>query len=44
VNGNHFFFIGENGARATADAVALLEDRVHALKAEAAAILNVKID
>lgn len=44
VNGNHFFFVGENGARATANAVALLEDRVHALKAEAAAILNVTID
>jgi hypothetical protein len=44
VNGNHFFFVGENGARATADAVELLEDRVHALKAEVSAILNVKIE
>ena len=44
VDGNHFFFVGENGARATADCVALLEDRVHALKAEVSAILSIDIN
>lgn len=44
IDGNHFFFVGESGARATADAVELLEDRVHAVKAEVSAILNIKID
>ena len=43
INGNHFFFVGEFGARATADAVELLEDRVGGLKEELSAILNVKI-
>jgi hypothetical protein len=44
VAGNHFFFVGENGARATADAIELLEDQVHSLKEDVSAILNVKID
>ncbi len=44
VAGNHFFFVGENGARATADAVELLEDQVHSLKEDVSAILNVKIE
>ena len=44
VNGNHFFFVGENGARATADAVELLEDQIHSLKEDVSAILSVKID
>jgi hypothetical protein len=43
IDGNHFFFVGEFGARAAADAVELLEDRVHGLKEELSAILNVEI-
>jgi hypothetical protein len=33
-NGNHFFFVGEAGARETARAVRTLEHRVHAFEAE----------
>ena len=44
VAGIHFYFVGENGARATADAVELLEDQVHSLKEDVSAILNVKIE
>jgi hypothetical protein len=33
-NGNHFFFVGEAGARETARAVRTLEHRVHAFDAE----------
>jgi pimeloyl-ACP methyl ester carboxylesterase len=43
IDGNHFFFVGEPGARATADAVELLEDRVHGLKEELSVILGVEI-
>jgi pimeloyl-ACP methyl ester carboxylesterase len=39
-NGNHFFFVGEAGARETARAVRTLEHRVHAFEAELADLLG----
>ena len=44
VEGNHFFFVGEDGARRTADAIAELETRVAAVKAEASALLGVAVE
>jgi hypothetical protein len=44
IDGNHFFFVGEHGAKATADAVKLLEDRVHGVKEELSVMLGVTIN
>ena len=38
IGGNHFFFVGEKGARETVAAIRELEERVHRLKADLAAI------
>ena len=38
IGGNHFFFVGEKGARETVAAIRELEERVHQLKADLAAI------
>lgn len=38
IGGNHFFFVGEKGARETVAAIMELESRVHQLKADLAAI------
>jgi len=43
VVGNHFFFVGESGARNTVVQVLNLEQRVHALKEELSAILGTEI-
>jgi thioesterase domain-containing protein len=43
VSGNHFFFVGESGARETATAIAKMEQKVHALKSELGSILGVAI-
>jgi hypothetical protein len=43
VVGNHFFFVGEPGARNTVVQVVNLEQRVRALKAEISAILGAEI-
>ena len=43
VDGNHFFFVGEDGAKATASAVAELEDRVNTFKAEMSGLLGVEV-
>ena len=40
VDGNHFFFVGESGARETAVAIKKLEERVQAVKAELSCILG----
>ncbi len=39
IGGNHFFFVGEKGARETAAVIRELERRVHRLKAELAATI-----
>lgn len=44
VDGNHFFFIGENGAKATSDALVSLEKKVAGVKAEASQYLGVTIE
>ena len=44
VDGNHFFFIGKSGAKATAEALIALEAEVTAVKAEASSYLGVTID
>lgn len=38
IGGNHFFFVGAKGARETVAAIRVLEERVHQLKADLAAI------
>ena len=38
IGGNHFFFVGEKGARETVAAIRELEERVHQLKADLADI------
>ena len=38
IGGNHFFFVGEKGARETVAAIRELDERVHRLKADLAAI------
>lgn len=43
VTGNHFFFVGETGARETARSIKILEDKVHALKAELSMLLGIQI-
>lgn len=43
IDGNHFFFMGEPGAKATAEALATLETRVGEVKAEASGLLGVTI-
>jgi hypothetical protein len=40
INGNHFFFVGEAGAREAARAVKTVEHRVHAFRAELADLLG----
>lgn len=44
VDGNHFFFMGEPGAKATAAALAELEQRVADVKSQASRHLGVTID
>ncbi len=44
VDGNHFFFMGEAGAKATAAAFADLERRVSDTEAEASTLLGVEVD
>ncbi len=43
VDGNHFFFMGEGGARATADAIEQLENKVHAVKKELSTLIGTEI-
>lgn len=43
VDGNHFFFVGEEGAKATASAIAELEGRVKTFKAEMSNLLGVEV-
>lgn len=43
VDGNHFFFMGESGARATADAIEQLENKVQMVKKDLASLLGVEI-
>lgn len=40
MNGDHFFFLGEAGARETARAVQTMEARVNGFKAQLAALLH----
>ena len=40
IGGNHFFFVGEKGARETAAAIRELEARVHRLKVNLRAVLK----
>ena len=42
VPGNHFFFIGETGARKTAEAIKTLEGRVRDLKVALRAVTEAK--
>ena len=44
VSGNHFFFVGEDGARASAAAIDDLVDRVHAWRADMSAALGTEVD
>lgn len=44
VDGNHFFFVGETGAKATAEAIEELERRVTDVTAEASTLLGVEIN
>ncbi|MFV0333012.1 MAG: alpha/beta hydrolase family protein [Tropicimonas sp.] len=44
IDGNHFFFMGEPGAKATAEALAQLEGNVAEVKAKASDLLGVTID
>ena len=41
-SGNHFFFVGEPGARRTAQSIMMLEERVHAFRAELGGLLGIK--
>ncbi len=43
VEGNHFFFVGEDGARATANAIERIERKVDAVKSELTTHLGVPI-
>ncbi len=44
IDGNHFFFIGETGAKATAAALAALDSKVAGVKKEASEFLGTTID
>ncbi len=44
VEGNHFFFMGEPGAAATAEAIAQLDEEVRAVKQDAGELLGTQIE
>ncbi|MFV0490192.1 MAG: hypothetical protein ACK5M4_00040 [Pseudorhodobacter sp.] len=44
IDGNHFFFMGEPGAKATAEALAQLDKNVTEVKSQASDLLGVTID
>jgi hypothetical protein len=43
VPGNHFFFLGEKGARATAEAISILHNEAGKLKNKLGVLLGIKV-
>jgi hypothetical protein len=43
INGDHYFFFGESGARVTADAIYALEQEVHGFKSTLGFLLGTVI-